>query len=111
MEEASYRVAIARMWGHQFLLTQDDRSNGHLIENLLESHPDDNLVLLAVRFEEMSTETQESLQLIAKEGRNEQIRSRAARLVRPYKHWDEATYQRWLSTQTNLNPQVLSGKL
>jgi hypothetical protein len=97
MKAASDRYVIAHTWGMDLL---SDGRSGSLTENLLESHPDDNLVLLAVLFAEASSENSMNLmELYAKYGRNAKIRTRASRLLKCHNNWDEATYQKWLETQ------------
>jgi hypothetical protein len=103
-------VAIARMWGYHLLLSNDHR-NSPLIPTLLEADPDDNRVLLAVRFQEAAEGSQDTLLSIAYYSPNEKIRTRAARLIKKYKHWDDATYHKWLDTQTGFRPTQISPRM
>jgi hypothetical protein len=104
LREASERSTIARIWAQELLLLSDNR-DGPLIENLLESNQDDNLLMLAIRFAEACEDEKNTLESIAANGRNETIRSRAKRLLKQYRGWDDATYQKWLASQTNAMSQ------
>jgi hypothetical protein len=96
MQRASDRVTVASLWGYHLLLS-DDQRNSPLIPTLLEINPDDNLVLMAVRFQEAGDGSHDTLLYIVRYVSNEKIRTRAAKLVKPYKKWDNKTFQKWLS--------------
>jgi hypothetical protein len=93
-----HRMSIAHDWGCQ-LFARRMSGHGPIIRNLLATNPDDEFILQAVRFLEAASNRNELLSAFNDPNKN--IRTRAIKLFKQYNHWDDATFQRWLASQTN----------
>jgi hypothetical protein len=89
------RKSTAHTWIIGALRLDSDAGIG---ENLLKKNPDDQYVLEIFRyFERVYGESLQNLTIHS----DPQIRDRARKLLKEDKHWDDATFQRWLDSQPN----------
>jgi hypothetical protein len=94
VDRAIFRISFAQGWIHGLL-----RDSPDLLEHLLANNPDDKFVVEIFRYME-TTYRPDLLQHYASNP-DPQVRDRARRLFKQYKNWDDATYRRWLVSQTN----------
>jgi hypothetical protein len=94
--KAHVKMLAAHIWAAQFFA---GGMNGNIIANLLIKNTNDDFVLQAVRFYEVGLGQNPLLPFL--NTRDETVGTRARKLFKSYKHWDDATYQKWHQTQTN----------